>query len=272
MSEKNGYRLWSGEKGGKILHVGADDSIFMYTDIQSAIDAAQNGDTIFIEPGTYTLTAQLTCGKPLQFVGLGSGSDAVKITAGATLGASLLAVNVPVSYGSDVVTCFENIYFLGTDLDKDVISVDNGAGANQKLKVRFSNCTIEGASSSHTGFGVNVSHTYASAAIQLKVCGEGWQKCYPVYFTVKNALDGAEFFGMRMTNTATQMSLVSSADALAAIFKFVDCRVILEQGSSGGNAAQQIVSLGSKSFVSGAVYAAAATGDFTGSHTETIVN
>lgn len=272
MSEKNGYRLWSGEKGTKVLRVGADDSVYCYTDIQSAIDAAQNNDIIRIEPATYTLTTALSITKPLTLIGEG-GPDGVNITSGNALGTALAIINVPVSYASDVVVNFENIAFNGADADKDVVQVDNGAGANQTLKVRFHNCTLSLGAAAHTGYALNVAHTYASKGIEVKISGKGWHKVSPVYFLVKNTADSCNFYNMRMVKSDTQKCFTSSADDVAAaICLMQDCTMSKTNGTAGGHANQALASCSSRSFNGGCEFLAAATTEFTGSHLEYIVN
>jgi len=270
MSETNGYRHFSGLKGTKIHHVGADETAFRYTDIQSAIDAAQNNDLILIEPGTYTLTSKLTVNKPLTIKGM-AGPDKIIITSADDLGDSLVDVNVPGAYSTTVENIFENIYFKGADADQNVIDIDNDGGANKKFKVRFRNCIVELASSAATGIGVNVDHTYATTEIQVKFDGKGWEKIQAVDFLTKHASDGCEFFNVRMTASDTRKALATSTDDIASVFKFIQCRLPHEAASEGGHASQSIACVSSWSFVGGATYAAADTNDLTGSHTEVIV-
>ena len=59
MAISDGYKHFSGLTGSKIQVVGSDGNIFNATDLQSALDAAQNDDVIYMEPGTYTVTTQI---------------------------------------------------------------------------------------------------------------------------------------------------------------------------------------------------------------------
>jgi parallel beta-helix repeat protein len=70
------------DHGQHVLHVGADEQ---FTTIQSAVDAAQNGDLILVDAGTYTEQVTIT-GKDLTIKGQG---DATHIVAPATLSANI---------------------------------------------------------------------------------------------------------------------------------------------------------------------------------------
>ncbi len=48
--------LSTGALSGETLRVGPGEA---YTDIQSAIDAAKDGDTVLVDPGEYTITRPL---------------------------------------------------------------------------------------------------------------------------------------------------------------------------------------------------------------------
>ena len=70
------------DHGQHVLHVGAGEQ---FTTIQSAVDAAQNGDFILIDAGTYTEQVTIT-GKDLMLKGHG---DDTHVVAPTTLSANI---------------------------------------------------------------------------------------------------------------------------------------------------------------------------------------
>lgn len=272
MTAYSGYRHYSGVYGSKTLHVGLDNTIYQYTDIQSAIDAAKFNDIIIIEPGTYTLTEKLSITKPLSFISMRAcGDNTVKITSATDMGDSLVDINVPATYSSDVEIVFDGIYFYGADLDQNIIDVDNDGGANQKLKMKFYNCVVEYSSSAATGIGINIDHTYTSAAIQAYFMGNFFEKIQAVDMVVKHASDTVRYNGIWVTGTTTRKALNTSTDDIAAQLFIQYSRVDHENATSGGHASQSVISINSTSFVSGATYALLDTNDLTGSHSEVII-
>ena len=62
------FSIFAGAVRAEVLHVGPGQT---YTDIASAITAANDYDVIEIDEGTYTLTAQLSVTKPISLIGAG---------------------------------------------------------------------------------------------------------------------------------------------------------------------------------------------------------
>ena len=120
-----GFRHYAGKFGSKEITVGQDGSIYNYTSIQDALDAAQNDDLIMIAPGTYTLTAALDWDKPCTIMGMGAAEDV--IIASALLTYTCL-LNMPAA-GAAETQYFKarNIKFYNTSTG-DAIEIDNDAG------------------------------------------------------------------------------------------------------------------------------------------------
>jgi hypothetical protein len=272
MAEKNGYRIFAGLKGSKIITVGADESVFNHTDIQSAVDAAQNNDVILIEPGTYTLTTKLTINKPLSLIGLRpAGDKGVIITSGATLGSEVVLIN-SVNICGTAEFMLSNIYFLGADLDQNVVKIDNAAMGNYKTKVRFENCILEVGDGATAGYALYVAHTLTGTdnEIQVKMEGERWHQIHGIYFTVADDHDSLGITHHRITNGTAATAIVTNAGDYTFYCDLFGCTVPHEDAMSGGHATQVVRSLHTVS-IAGNTYAAADTNDFTGSQTEQIV-
>ncbi len=244
----------------------AQNGIATEANLRAAISEAEPGDLLILAPGTITLTQQLVITKALRFQGCSQvGDRGTKIT-GAFAGA-LVAIDLAANANHELV--FDSIYFKhGTD-DTNLITLDN-TNATTTLKVRFNNCVVEVYDSAADAFALVVSHTNITYPIQVKVTGLGWTKFGSVSWDANTASDSLEFYNTRCTADGKAAAVVSSADAIAAFVRFFRCEIPLTKGTSGGNAAQNVVSIHSYS-LSGTTYAAAATTDFVGSHTETIV-
>lgn len=271
MAATNGYRFGSGFKGSKIHWVGADESVYQYTDLASAVAAAQNNDVIMVEPGTYTLTSKLDVNKPLTIKGMRSvGDKGVIITSASSLTTELVDVDlVAQSAAAEVV--FEDIAFVAAATNKQAVHIDNGSMGNYKLTVRFERCNIEAAAATTTEYALVVDHTGVGASneIVVKVNGSGTQSVHGVNFDIVDAQDSLEANQIVFSPKGTLKAINTSADAVAATLLLRQCVFPHELATSGGNAAQIAISVGSVS-VTGTTYAAIDTNDLAGSHTEVI--
>jgi hypothetical protein len=63
--------------GEVLLISGVDASFQVFTDIQSAVDAADDGDTIQVGPGTFTVSDQINVNKSIVFKGSGEGQTII---------------------------------------------------------------------------------------------------------------------------------------------------------------------------------------------------
>jgi hypothetical protein len=111
--------------------------------VQALHDAALNGDTIMLPPGTFTWTTGATISKGLTLQGAGSGSTTINRGAGFT--GALVALG---GFTSDVPVRVTGIRFnqaLGQDIDRQAISINGPYGGTWGLtKVRFDHCYFYG--------------------------------------------------------------------------------------------------------------------------------
>lgn len=263
MTEYSGYRHYAGLKGTKVHHVGHDASAYCYTDIASAVAAAQANDTIVLHPGTHTLTAMLEITKPLRFVGIAH----PKVTCSSAVTGNMIDVDLAAQGSASVVT-FENIEFQhGTD-DVDVFEIDNSAIA-QTLTVVFKDCDIKVYDSSSTGNAIDQNQTTAGKIIHLQILGTRANQVDCVDVVPGNASNTYIFQGVYMTENGNASAIISSNAANAAIFRLYSVAFkTATKGTSGGAAQQTIVAM---NCLTESVGAKLVTGDLAGSHTETLI-
>lgn len=264
MTAYSGYRHFAGLKGTKVHVVGKDPSAYLYTDLQSAIDAAQHNDLILIHPGTYTATSQITITKPLRFVGLGgSESNGVKITCSGIADAMIDVELAAQSAAAELY--FQDIKFIQGVDNQNVFDVNN-TNVGQALYMTFQNCDVLVYDSASTGKAVDISHASATEAIVLTMgsCRNCVTGC--INATFKNASDLIVLVGMDVNSDGNASGVITSADDIAAGVEFHGCVLEATAGLTGGHATQTV-----KSYFSHDGAGVAATADFAGSHSETIV-
>lgn len=230
--------------------------------LRNLIVAADDNDLIVLAPVTLTLTEQLVIDKPLRFKG-----SANTIITGA-LSTSLVSIDLD-AHSSAAEVSFENIKFVHGADDLDVIDANN-TNASAALTLRFINCEINVLDASANGWAIDVGHATAGQAINLIISGRGTEYCDAINFAVKNASDVIDISRMRLRDQGKATCIVTSADALAAQIILRNCQVPHELGTSGGNAAQLLISQFCVS-LTGTTYAALDTNDLIGSQTETII-
>jgi hypothetical protein len=265
-----GYEFGSLLSGSKQIYVGKSEPHYQYQTIDAAIDAANHGDVIFIEPGTYTVSSKLSIAKNLAFRSLDARGGVI-ITSSATIGTAIVGINVPTQYGSTFVVSFEGITFQGADTDKNVIDVDNNGGAAQNMELYFHRCNVLFANATDTGIGVNIDHTTTSKSIKCWFTGTGKESIQCVDLLAKNAGDALYFNNVILLASSTLKAVATSADNIAAEINFRSCILPLANATSGGHASQLVISLGNYAVTGGTTYTLAVTTEFTGSHTETIL-
>ena len=260
-----GYRHYSGLKGTKVLHVGSDTSAYEYQTIAAAVAAAQANDTIVLSPGTHTITAMVVINKPLRFIGLGgSGANGCKVTCSAALATSMFDIEL-VAQAAAAEVYFQDIYFIQADDNYDVFEGDNTTIA-QNLTVTFQNCDIKVLDSASTGKAINFSHTTTTKAISVVVGSNRMADVGCINMTIAHNDDSIKVSGMVMYDDGNATAIITSAGNKTAGIELHGCQFASTLGASGGHASQTL-----KSYYSHDGAGVAASGDFTGDHTQTLV-
>ena len=271
----SGYRHFAGLKGSKLITVGADETVYNYTDLPSAVAAAQNNDVILMEPGTYTLSEKLTINKPLTIkgmcdVGMFSNPRGVIITGPNDIDTALIDIEL-VAQGAAARVNFEDIHIVQATDDEDVISINNTT-VDQKLYVFFKGCNVLSFDSASTGKGLVILGADATKAIHVGLVGYGWRNRVDyVHFTFKNAGSMLSMEGMVIDDVGGATAIVTSADNLAAQINLNNCLGPVLKFLSGGHGTQVVRTIDNVT-VDGTTYAAASTAAFVGDHTEQIIN
>lgn len=227
----NGFKFYSGLLGSNVLTVGNDESVFMYTDLSSAVSAAKPGDYIQLYPGTYTIgTTALAVSKPnVTIEGMGAPGAVIVTTSGTN---NLINVNVPASYNAASTITFKNISFTHTNAGAgDTINIDNNGGAAQDLTVNIIDCSV---AVTGTGYAINVVQTTTTKDIVLNVTGNPVQHSIgKSYWAGAKALSAAVFYGVYLTSDIT----VPAGNAVASTLNVWGCLVVGAAVTTGGNAA-----------------------------------
>ncbi len=223
MAATNGYRHYSGVFGSKEIWVGKDESVYNFTDIASAVAAAQNGDIINITPGTYALTATLAINKPCYIRGHGD----VFVTGGtAGIATALITINQPATYSGTVYNTLENLKISNAYANTACIDIDNDGGGAQVMNILFKDCAV---SANGTGMAINIDQTSAYAMTFVSTSSK-LDAITLVTVGLKIAASSATFIGhdigvcaLGTTNTAW-------------IFQMIKCLYASAAQTSGGNA------------------------------------
>lgn len=259
MATYSGYRLGASFDGSKIRLVGKDNSIFMFNDIQSAHDAAQNGDSIYIEPGTYTVTTALDFNKPITIYGMGGTGDVIIDSALATRTAML---NMPAT-GSAAAKYFKfrNIKFTNSSTG-DAIEIDNDGGLAQAMYVDFQDCSFV----STSGVAIDLDQTTTGQNIFINISG-------------KKTLNymGASTFSIDKAGSVVNVEnmeigvITLGAAAKAYILNIIDCAYISQAETTGGGAGALLNYIGNTYYTAAGLSTAATAGlanDFDATGTE----
>jgi hypothetical protein len=221
-----GYRHYAGTKGSKCIYVGADLNIYNYNNLADAVEAAQNYDTIFVEPGTYTLTETLLINKPISIKAL-AGINSVIITSALTT-RTINLINPVTGPAAATYNKFEGIKIMNTSTG-DAIEIDNDGGIAQDMMVEFADCSII---NSGGGLAIDLDHTTETKDIFLYVHG---QKAF-------NSISASDF-GIEKAGSVVLIDNMycTGAFALGAvnvawIFNMVHCLYASEAQTTGGSA------------------------------------
>lgn len=220
-----GYMHYAGLKGSKQLYVGVNPDVYAYNTIADAVTAAGDGDTIYIEPGTWTLTSQLSITKAIGLVGLGA-VGSVKITSALTT--STVSLNVPaLSAQNPFIMYFQNIVFDCTGAAGDGVRINNNGGAAKAFRQYFFDCSF----TSSSGYGINQSHGTNTVNQQLHIIGKSpaINSMAACNFTQARAADQINIWNMNCTGAFTL-----DANALASVVNMKGCVYASAAQTTGG--------------------------------------
>jgi len=227
MANSAGYKMYAGLVGSNVLTVGAEDSIFNYTDLATAVAAAKPKDMILVYPGTYTQTTSLTINKDLTVIGVGGPYD-VLITSALTT--STVNLNMPASNDATVAINLANLKILnsttGTALD-----IDNDGGAAYDMYVNVQDCIVLNTS---TGYAVVNSHTTNTKDMFITITGApNIHRIGKSSFAKAKALSSTIIHGMKCEG-----AFELGATAVASTFTMINCIYASAAQTTGGNGAQ----------------------------------
>jgi hypothetical protein len=245
------------------------DTVAKLTD---AIASVANNETIYIKPGTYTLTTKLTITKPMRLVCMApSGDNGCKITSGASLTTELVFIQLAAQSASAEVY-FKDIYFLAAGTNTAGV-IANNTNVAQKLKIRFADCIIELADmTASTAYGLQILHASTSKEIQVYVTGQGWHRITNINFVTGKDTDSLKLHRMRIAKTSGVASgIIVGTGAYTFMLALEYCEIPLADATSGGHASNSNRSIFSWTDNGAGTVAAAVAGDLDSSGTETIV-
>ena len=248
----SGYRHFAGLKGSKQLWVGADETAYVYTDVESAVDAAQSGDVVHIEPGTWSLTQELDISKSITIIGHGR-----CVINGGTAGIAdrLVMLNKPASGTAATYMKFENIEFVNA-YAADVIEIDNDGGSTGALYVDFVDCGFDAEA---TGLSLDVDQTTNTIDLFVRASSR---------LGLRKAMEGCNF---ALTKAASEVVIegydfgasviaLGAAD-VASIYSLINCQYESAAMTTGG-AASIIFNAQGCAKVAGGAISAVLVGDF----------
>lgn len=257
--KQTGFRFAAGLTGSKIKLVGTDGDIVNFTSIQDAHDSASNGDSIYIEPGTYTLTAQLDLSKQVTFYGMGGVGDVVISSALATRTAML---NMPTT-GTAAANYFKfrNIKFYNSSTG-DALEIDNDGGLAQDMYIDFQDCSFLSAS----GVAVDLDQTTTTKDMFINISGK---KTLNFIGASTFSLDKA---GSKLNIENMDCGVFTFGNAAKAyVFNMFDCTYISQAQTTGGGAGALHNLIGNTYYTAAGQLSAATAGlanDFDATSTE----
>ncbi len=256
MAASNGYRHYSGVFGTKEIWVGKDESIYNFTDIASAVAAAQNGDMIHVTPGTYELSATLAINKPCYIRGHGD----VFVTGGtAGIATALITINQPATYSGTVYNTLENLRISNAYANTACIDIDNDGGGAQVMNILFKNCAI---SANGTGNAINLDQS-ADYAITFVSTSEKLDAITLCKINLAKASSSATFKGHTLG-----ICTLGSTD-VAWIFQMIECMYASQAQTATGATSVKINGWNNVRVASGAILAEVKN-DFDATGTESI--
>lgn len=257
--KETGFRFAAGLVGSKIKLVGKDGDIMNFTSLQDAHDSANNGDAIYIEPGTYTLTAQLDLSKQVTFYGLGGNGDVIITSALAT---RTVMLNMPATGAASAnYFKFRNIYFKNSSTG-DAIEIDNDGGLAQDMYIDFQDCSF----SSTSGVAVDLDQSTTSKDMFVTIVGK---KSLNFMGASTISLDKA---GSKLNIENMDLGVITLGSAAKAyVLNIFDCTYASQAQTTGGGAGALLNYIGNTYYTAAGQLSAATAGlanDFDSTGTE----
>ncbi|MCK5347105.1 MAG: hypothetical protein KAR20_27035, partial [Candidatus Heimdallarchaeota archaeon] len=201
-----GYRHYAGLKGSKIKTVGSDADIYQYTDLETCLSESQANDVIYIDDGTYSLTATNTINYNLTIIGRGN-----VIINGGTAGIAdrLFMINKPASGTAVTTVTFENLQITNAYAAADVFEIDSDGGGSSDLVCKFIDCGM----SANAGMAIDLDQTTNTVSEYIYVVGNRFRPFDSCNFALSKAasevhvsgylLDNAEVFALGTADVAS---------------------------------------------------------------------
>ncbi|KQL41030.1 hypothetical protein AN960_05465 [Bacillus sp. FJAT-25509] len=174
---QNIYKVENSNPSGipNSIMLSSQNSTSNFTDIQSAVDAAQDGDSIYIPKGTYELNKQIRIEKALTLIGAGDstvikkGSTSWTNTTGTKGYASLITVN-----SGDKAVKLQNITVIGAaniTMTGSGSGTDYGSGINVVSSSDVTLNNVKSTNNAAAGLIVNSSNVTAN---NFNTSGNSW--------------------------------------------------------------------------------------------------
>jgi len=228
---------------------------------------------IMLAPGEYVEVAPVVWTTTKNAVVMGAGNNCTSIS---TTGASVITVTPGVQASTftghiEGITIDHSGITTGVTHAQSGITFDN-TGITRNLVFSIKNCAFS--ADAITDKSINIAtHADADHAVRVYVSGDGTQTEIEgaIYFAVNNLADRLHCEQLWIKGTIT-----TTNPAKEFRMRLYRCIVPYGAATAGGSSTQVITSVNSYSWVDykdivPEVYAALATGDLTGSHTEVIV-
>lgn len=204
-----------------------------YSDLETAIAAATaTRNTIFLAPGTYTLSASAVMpDHDLHIVGLG---EVGSIRIEAASGVSPLVDASPGTITETVDYLFKNVCLANVQTDQVAIQVDNSS-TTRKMIIDLEDCALEDG-----GAAIDVDHDGTET---VRIYARGGEIEGAINWDVGNPQD--RFFA---ENCEIMGLLTSAGDNVNAHFRYMNCLVKHETcATNGGQTVQRFTSINSTS-------------------------
>lgn len=240
-TRSSGYRHYSGLAGSNQVAVGLDPDIYIYQDIQSALDDVPIGGTVLVAPGTYTVTTAIDWSKPCTIKSLGNPGDVVITSALAT---RTVKINMPAT-GAAAAQYFKayGIKFDNTSTG-NALDTDNNGGLAQAQYIQLHSCGF----TSTSGVALNVAQSTNSINVFVTVAGNPWLNDMGAStVTLTKAGSVCTIYGMNCTG-----ALTVGTTALASIINYQHNFYYSQAQTTGGGAGQLHNMIGNTYFTASA--------------------